>query len=446
MFKVGDKVRRTYGTSGGMRVDDIGTVKEILNNEWMLLKEYGDEHAIDRFELVEDKVLTREELIQKLSEDMTEIGGNEPNQKLKRTERYMEQAKYEIDRYTNYLKEEWKKYREFMLEVEMLKNIKPKDFKDDIEALLNHKYVKDVYINSKQNELIIETDYIDIYDEDDNKFKGNKYELVFEFNKMTCYISGLDEDYCRQSYWTQTDPHPHVNGETGEACWGSAGCMLTENMNNYEIYASFIVVLNFLQQVNTEDAAGKFIRNWDCISEDGKDLENPYEGDYVRCTTCEYEMEREVAYYCEDCEEYMCDDHAYYIDYGSKYVCEACFDNEYVTCDHCSERMHEESEHKRTVDDNTYCEDCFETLFRVCSNCNEVEERKNTSTIDGKNYCEECYDDLFIECDECGVIKKKEDTFYCNSCNTTYCEDCMEEPIPGMCENCYEKDTETASI
>ena len=78
-FKVGDKVRRTYGTSGGMRVDDIGTVKEILNNEWMLLKEYGDEHAIDRFELVEDKVLTREELIQKLSEDMTEIGGNEPN-------------------------------------------------------------------------------------------------------------------------------------------------------------------------------------------------------------------------------------------------------------------------------------------------------------------------------------------------------------------------------
>lgn len=391
--------------------------------------------------------MNREEKLIYLNKEMGGIGDESPKRKIKRIEEHMIDIKENIDRYGRYLKEAWENYISNMKQVEALKSIKPKDYKEDFKSILDHKYVKDVYINSKQNELIIETDYIDIYDEDDNKFKGNKYELVFDFNRMTCYISGLDEDYCRKSYWTETDPHPHVNGETGEACWGSAGCMLTENMNNYEIYASFIVVLNFLQQVNTEDAAGKFIRNWDCISEDGKDLENPYKGDYLRCTTCGYEIESENAYYCEDCEEHMCDDHAYYIDYGNKYVCEECFDNEYVTCDHCSERMHEESEYKRTVGDNTYCKDCFENLFRVCSNCDEVEEKENISTIDGKNYCEECYDDLFIECDECGVVKKKEDTFYCNSCNTTYCENCMEEPIPGMCQDCFEQEeVETVNI
>ena len=443
MFKVGDKVRRTYGTSGGMNIDDIGTVKKILNEEWMVLEEYGDQHAIDRFELVEDKVLTREELIQKLSEDIIKIGGSEPNQELNRAQRYMEQAKYEIDRYTNYLKEEWKKYREFMLEVETLKNMKPKDFKDDIEALLNHKYVKDVNSNVRNSSIVITTDYIDIYDEEDNKFKGNKYSLKFDFNKMTCYITGLDTDYNRKSYWTEFDPHPHVNGDTGEACWGSAGCMLTENMNNYEVYASFIVVLNFLQQVNTEDPAGKYIANWDCIDEEGYQIENPHEMDVVYCTCCDYEMERGDAFYCEDCQNYMCDDHAYYIEYGNKYVCDECFENEYVTCENCSDRMHIDDEDRRIHDDYDYCSSCFNELFRVCSHCDTAVEKEETSTIDGEDYCDECYDELFRVCDECGDTRRIEETFYCNSCNTLYCEDCEEETIPGMCKTCYEEDHST---
>ena len=60
MFKVGDKVIRIYGTSGNMNIDNVGTVKEILDNEWMTLEEYTDKHLMDRFKLVESKEKTKE--------------------------------------------------------------------------------------------------------------------------------------------------------------------------------------------------------------------------------------------------------------------------------------------------------------------------------------------------------------------------------------------------
>ena len=43
-------------------------------------------------------------------------------------------------------------------------------------------------------------------------------------------------------------------------------------------------------------------------------------------------------------------------------------------------------------------------------------------------------------CDECGCSKYKEDTFYCNSCNSDLCNDCYDEPIPGMCQDCFDKE------
>ena len=119
------------------------------------------------------------------------------------------------------------------------------------------------------------TDYINIYDDKGNTFKGNKYRLRFDYYNMECKIFGEDEKYNRVSYWANNrgrnteylDPHPHVNGRNGDACWGSAGDMLTYSMNNYELYASYMIVYNFLQQTNLDDPAGRYIRNWDCIDD-----------------------------------------------------------------------------------------------------------------------------------------------------------------------------------
>ena len=73
IFEVGDIVKRIHGYSEGMRVGDTATVKEILNNDWMALVEYGERHLIERFELVERKEKTMEDKVKELSKEFNKI-------------------------------------------------------------------------------------------------------------------------------------------------------------------------------------------------------------------------------------------------------------------------------------------------------------------------------------------------------------------------------------
>ena len=444
MFNVGDKVRRIDGRQGNMRTGDVATVKEILNSEWMLLHEFEEEHLIDRFELVEEHVaeLPEEEKIKRVIDGLTEIQEATPMERIKELEYDIKAYENDIKRYREYMNNTWKRYKDAMSKVEILKACKPKPIIEDIKALKEHKYVSDVFFKRVNKELIIITDYIDIFDEDDNKFKGNKYELTFNFNAMTCYIKGLDEDYNRESYWSDHDPHPHVSGNTGEACWGNAGSMLTDSMNEFEIFASFIVVLNFLQQVNTSDAAGKYVRNWDCIDEDGNELDNPHSIETEICCVCDDEIERSDAFYCEDCQEHMCERHSVYIDYGDKYVCEGCYDGNYTYCDDCGDKISYDDEEYREFADTSYCSCCFSKEHIECCECDEPILKENGTQIDGSYYCDDCYDSYFIMCDECGETVRKEDIFYCNDCGNTYCNSCKDETIPGLCQDCDERQRE----
>lgn len=442
IFKVGDKVRRIKGMSGKMVTGDIGTVKKIVNDEWMEIVEYPEErHLIDRFELVESREYTMEEKISKINEEFNKISKKHNKYLLDRAKDRKQHYYRDIKHYERCLKDAWTAYKESMIDIKIYsQEAENKNYTSDIEAILNHKYVKDISMIDESRQVVIITDYIDIYDEQGNKFKGNKYKLTFDYDDMTCYIEGLDEDYNRKSYWTEQDPHPHVDGNNGEACWGSAGSMLSENMNNYELYASFIVVLNFLQQVNTSDPAGEYIRNWDCIDEDGNDLENPYDRECEICYICDEELNENNESYCEDCDRHMCDDHAYWIDYLGKYVCEECFEENYRVCYECSERIH-----KNDVcwhDDYVYCQDCYDSKFEECYECGETFEKDEMNLIDDEWYCDDCSEEKFADCDECGYTRDKEDTFYCNICCSTYCVNCKEEVKEGVCEDCYEGEEE----
>lgn len=438
IFKVGDKVRRIKGMSGKMVTGDIGTVKKIVNDEWMEIIEYPEErHLIDRFELIESREYTMEEKISKINKEFNKIAKKHNKHLLERAEDRKQYYYRDIKHHERCLKDAWTAYKEAMIDIKIYsQEAENKDYTSDIEAILNHKYVKDISMIDESRQVVIITDYIDIYDEQGNKFKGNKYKLTFDYDDMTCYIEGLDEDYNRKSYWTEQDPHPHVDGNNGEACWGSAGSMLSENMNNYELYASFIVVLNFLQQVNTSDPAGEYIRNWDCIDEDGNDLENPYEKNYNVCYICDEELDEDNEFYCEDCGSHMCNDHAYWIDDCDKYVCENCYENSYNCCDNCGERGH--SYDMMWYGDDVYCKICYNDRFDECCECGETFEKDDMSVINGEYYCNDCYEEKFADCDECGYTKDKEDTFYCNICCSTYCTSCKEEVKEGVCEDCYE--------
>ena len=441
IFKVGDKVRRIGGMSGGMVTGDIGTVKKIVSKEWMEIVEYPEErHLINKFELVESREYTMEEKISKINEEFNKIAKKHNKHLLEKAKDRKQYYYRDIKNYEKYLKDAWTGYKQAMIDVKTYsQEAENKDYTSDIEAILNHKYVKDISMKDGSRQVVILTDYIDIYDEQGNKFKGNKYELTFDYDDMTCYIDGLDEDYNRKSYWTEKDPHPHVDGNNGEACWGSAGSMLSENMNNYELYASFIVVLNFLQQVNTSDPAGEYIRNWDCIDEDGNDLENPYDS-YATCHICDAEMNEDNSNYCEDCDNYMCDDHAYWIDSLGKYVCEECFEENYGVCYECGERIHKDDACWHGGD--VYCQDCYDSKFDECYGCGETYKRTEMNLINDEWYCDDCSEKLFAECDECGDTEYREDTFYCDICCSTYCVNCKEEVKEGVCEDCYEGEEE----
>ena len=472
IFEVGDVVRRVYGHSGGMKVGDTATVKEILNNSWMSLVGYEERHLMERFELVERKEKTMEDRVKELNKAFNKIALKDNERNLERAKKEEQEYLRDIKRYKEYMDVAWNSYKNAMNRVKVLSSENEgRDYTSDMEAILSHKYVVSAVARSTSKVVEITTDYIDIYDEKGNKFKGNKYLLSFDFDDMTCYINGLDEDYNRKSYWTDKDPHPHVNGENGEACWGSAGSMLVDNMNNYEIYASFIVVLNFLQQVNTDDAAGAYIRNWDCIDEGGNDLENPYDKEYNVCCICDEELDEDSAFYCEDCGDHMCDDHAYWIDNNSMYVCERCYENDYSRCDNCDENTHNNDmtwygnnvycddcyceliatchecgeecrkDEMSLIDNEWHCDDCYSDLIETCCECGEECRKDEMNFTNDKWYCEDCYEELFVDCAECGDAVRKEDTFQCKECGYTYCTDCQEEK-EGMCEDCYEEELE----
>lgn len=436
MFEVGDIVRRTKGVSGDMSAGHIGTVKKILDDEWMTLVEYKDNHLMERFELVERKEKSMEDKVKELNKAFNEIAFKDNKRNLERAKNDVATYKLDINRYQRQLNDLWVSYKNAMNRVKALSVETEKDYTSDMEALLNNKYVVSVMARPTGKVVEITTDYIDIYDEKGNKFKGNKYLLSFDFDDMTCYIDGIDEDYCRKSYWSENDPHPHVDGENGEACWGSAGSMLTENMNNYEIYASFIIVLNFLQQVNTDDPAGAYIRNWDCIDENGEDLDNPYECNYETCCICEYEMDEDDSFCCEDCDDHMCIDHAIWIDNDSKYVCQGCYEDNYSMCDNCSDKMHNDDAWH--FENEVYCNDCYNELIDECCECGSEFKKDEMIWTNDEHYCETCHDNKFAYCEDCGDTVEKDDTFCCTECGYTYCTDCREE-TEGMCEKCYKE-------
>lgn len=441
IFEVGDVVRRVYGNSGKMVVGDTATVKEILSNSWMNLVEYPSEgHLMERFELVERKEKTMEDRVKELSKAFNEIALKDNKKALERAKNEEQSYLRDIKRYREYMTVAWNSYKNAMSRVKVLSSeSEGRDYTSDMEAILSHKYVVSAVARPTGKVVEIKTDYIDIYDEKGNKFKGNKYLLSFDFDDMTCYINGLDEDYNRKSYWTDKDPHPHVNGENGEACWGSAGSMLVDNMNNYEIYASFIVVLNFLQQVNTDDAAGAYIRNWDCIDEGGNGLENPYDREYKVCHICDEELDEDNVFYCESCENYTCGDHVYWIDNVNMYVCETCYENDYNCCDNCGDKAH--NNNMIWYGNDVYCDDCYEDLIETCYECGEECRKDEMNLINDEWYCEDCHEEKFVDCAECGETVEKDDTFCCKECGYTYCTNCQEEK-EGMCEDCYEEELE----
>lgn len=316
------------------------------------------------------------------------------------------------------------------------KNKEEKDFTSDIESILSHPTVINMEVDMENGykDVFIYTDYIDIYDESGNRFKGNKYKIKFDFNNMSVRFFGEDEEYNRESCWGENCPHPHVSDE-GNPCLGDAGSMIAMNMNEYELYASYIIALNFLQQVNVNDGAGEYIYNWDCVDENGNIITNPYENKYVYCSVCDERVHEDDITSCEECGCNLCSEHYWCMDDGA-YVCEDCRDENYTYCENCNE-WYKNDKVKEANDGNWYCEDCLPDKFTRCEDCGEYAE--STISVDDKEYCDGCLENNASQCDNCGDwILHEEGLSECTECGDHFCPGCFNMS-KDMCDKCVEE-------
>ena len=303
--------------------------------------------------------------IEELKEQLKVLGINSHEREIRELRDEVERCDRQIKNGLEHIMNYSKKKREYNtnLVVFMKMETEEKDFTSDIDAILSHPTVIDMDVdfdNGRKN-VYIYTDYIDIYDEKGNRFKGNKYKIKFDFNDMRIKFFGKDEFYNRESCWGENCPHPHVDGDNGNPCLGDAGSMLAMTMNEYELYASYIIALNFLQQVNVHDGAGEYIYNWDCIDENGNIIDSPYKNKYKICGVCECNIHEDDLTVCEECGANLCTEHYRCMADGT-YLCEDCRDDKYDYCFECDEWYLKE--HIRIAGDgNTYCKDCLNDYF-----------------------------------------------------------------------------------
>ena len=400
MFKKGDRIERINSDFGITYVGNIYTVKECGKDNthydyYVLLeedKQPNRRYNADSFILAkEDKCQSLEEMV-KMLED---INKREIKDKIETLERSLNYLLDDKERAFRTVAEYCKKEKETMAEIDRLKeqSIGTFNAENDLKAIMEHDTVEKVEIN-EDKEVIVYTNQLYIYDSDGNKFKGNKYKIRFNYNTMICRIYGLKTDYCRKGFWTDLDPHPHVNGGRGNACWGDAGSMLSSTMNAYELYASYIIVLNFLQQVNTDDVAGKYIENWDCVDENDNIIDNPYERNMEECYMCGEELDEDNQYTCQDCGHIICSEHATYIDSTDGYVCTNCLDEYYTYCSNCEEYINSDDVTFVASEDRYICYDCLDNDFTRCEECDEYYHNESNEI----RYCEECERYICADC------------------------------------------------
>lgn len=259
-----------------------------------ILKQW-DELVWKRIELESSWAHTsnKEKLVKQFKKQMIK-------QKKQQIEQDREQAKrYEdaIDEYKRKIKQLYDNLIRLRNQIETeeknLENINQKLIAD-LDLIVQHPKVSDLHI--KDNEFIVYVPNVYAYDDDDNRYYIGNCRIEINLYNADVRFFG---DNPRKSYWTSHDPHPHVNGSDGTACLGNVSSTIAELASRNEIYALTLVCIDFLESVNTEDAAGRNIRNWDMVDEEGNIIRyggEPDEGQ-VMCYECEEYFDEEDTEY-----------------------------------------------------------------------------------------------------------------------------------------------------
>ena len=288
----------------------------------------------------------REMLIERIKKNVN----GDPERRKREAEQRVKDMQESVDYHIRELKNRYDRFEQAKKELAALMEDGEglDDFLKELDLIAKHPGVTDVVIEQDFIKVHVSdvSAYVDVAGEERKFYIGN---MRIDMNIRNTDIKFFG-DNPRKSHWTSHDPHPHVDGDSGTACLGNVGASIAQLCSQKKAYALFLVCLDFLQNANTDDVAGKNIVNWDEIDEEGNIIN---EGGTLTTGN---------TFYCERCEndhdEEEVDSFLVYTEFRDGEV----FESE-TWCEHCrSDYATYHEELGETIDDEIWSEvnDYFE--------------------------------------------------------------------------------------
>lgn len=127
-------------------------------------------------------------------------------------------------------------------------------------------------VRLEDGRLKVDTTELYAYDKKDRRYHIGTMTIDIDVHTANVKFLKLGKNVKGENrgYWNDNDPHPHVNGGSGGACLGNASATIAELCSQYQIYPVVTICINFLENVNIDDSAGRRVRYWNMVDEKGK--------------------------------------------------------------------------------------------------------------------------------------------------------------------------------
>jgi hypothetical protein len=202
----------------------------------------------------------------------------------------------------------------------------------DFDLIAQHEKVKDFQVID--GILHIHTVPIYIYSDKGRKYYGGNYKITIDMENTDVRFYG---DNPRESYWSKKDPHPHVNGNSGQACLGNTSSTIAELCSQMQAYALTMICIDFLEAANTADSAGKNVINWEEIKEEKAEKAPGTVSSRRTCPCCGNEFDESELLRVYDNVHSNDDDELYVLEEDINHVCEDCRESNYYYEDEVAE-------------------------------------------------------------------------------------------------------------
>lgn len=325
------------------------------------------------------------EIVEKLKEGMVSFNNAE-----------LENLKYKVEEYTNDIQHlEVKLRNNFDMKLSYLRKIeeieKGKDpisenIMKEIELISKHKLCSDISLDRRGGGIEITTNDIYMYDENDNRYYLGKMMFSIPIINVNENLRIYNLNNKRYSYWGEDCHHPHVS-TTGNPCFGNTSSTVALYNTERQYYALFLLLVNYCQSVDINDAAGLYVVSWDKVDEEGNIIEEGHSPYTTECAICGDIYNEDEGYVCNDCGRGICGECGTFID--GVFVCNECLEEQYFYCHNCETYVPKEQTVVIYGEDGGFvvCEECAET-FNYCEEC-------------GKYFTDNLYDGEYNMCLDC---------------------------------------------